>query len=898
MTLLPGTHLGPYNIIGTLGAGGMGEVYRAHDRTLGRDVAIKILPGQWLADAERRSRFEREARVLASLNHPHIGAIYGLEESGDSRALVLELIEGPTLADYIHTARVGRPGLPVQDALAIAQQIADALDAAHERGIVHRDLKPGNVLLQGASRTDSSHTGHVTAKVVDFGLAKTAADDGLPDISQSPTMTGVATKQGMLLGTAAYMSPEQARGRAVDKRADIWAFGCVLYEMLAGRSPFTRDTVADTFAAIVEREPEWAGLPSDTPSHVRELIARCLEKDPRRRLRDIGDARLDLDRAGTVPATTPAAVQPSRRRLAGIAALTAVIVAGIIAATWMLARQPTPAGTMRLSVVAPQGTRFTQRDITEHPQFALSPDGTRIAVMASAPGARPQIWVRSLESGIAQPVAGTDDASGPFWSPDGQSLGYFARGRLWTVSLGGAAPQSLAELATDVATGAWSPDGVILFPSGNGGALLRVPAGGGTVAPATTLDEAQGETAHRWPQFLPGGRRFIYLVGATRPAIGGVYVGSLDAPTRTRILTSATSATYVEPGYLLFEQNGTLTRQKFDAAAGVLTGEPEPLADRILGLRGPSYLPLSAARNGTIAYWNAPLTPTELLWFDRTGRPLGKVGADNVRYDNPVLSPDGSTLLVTLRDNPNINNLMRFDLSSGAGSRLTFIGGVARFAVWAPDSREIAYSVNIDGLPQLFRRDASGAGEEAIIKGVGSHYAMFPDDWSRHGRILVVVAGRTGFDVWSLDVAAGKAEPYLASRNNEVQARLSPDGRWVAYTSDESGVWETYVQGFGQTRGKWLISSGGGSQPMWRSDGRELFFIGADGRLLAVPVTTSGTFAHGVASPLFKTSTPQILAPFRTGYAVSPDGQRFLITSLRLNAEPSAITVVLNSTAK
>jgi Tol biopolymer transport system component len=322
------------------------------------------------------------------------------------------------------------------------------------------------------------------------------------------------------------------------------------------------------------------------------------------------------------------------------------------------------------------------------------------------------------------------------------------------------------------------------------------------------------------------------------------------------------------------------------------------MADRILGLRGPSYLPLSAASDGTLAYWHAPLTPSELLWFDRTGRPIGRVGADNVRYDNPVLSPDGASLLVTLRESPNVNNLWRFDLASGAGSRLTFTGGVARFATWAPDGREIIYTVNVDGVPQLFLRDARGGGEETIVKGMGAYYAMFPDDWSRHGQILVVVTARTGFDVWSLDIASGKASPYLTSPSNEAQPRMSPDGRWVAYASDETGAWETYVQGFGQARGKWQISNGGGSQPMWRGDGRELFFLGADGRLFAVPITGSAAFEPGVARPLFQTRVPQNLAPFRSAYAVSPDGQRFLVASLRPNAEPSAITVVLNSTAR
>ncbi len=891
-SLLTGRRIGVYEVLAPLGAGGMGEVYRARDTRLGREVAIKILPRAFTSDPDRLARFEREARILAALNHPHIGAIHGVEDGEGIHALVLELVEGETLADRIaarsnvgRVPRSGPAGVHVIEALDIARQIADALDAAHEKGIIHRDLKPANIKI----------TPEGVAKVLDFGLSKIAyGTDGAS--SQSPTITVGGTREGVILGTAAYMSPEQARGLSVDKRTDIWAFGCVLYEMLTGRPAFARDTVSDTLAAILEREPDWEALPAGTPPHVHRLLRRCLEKDPRKRTRDIGDARLDLGDAPAIAMPAPPAARPARaaRFWIGLAAGVAV---GAALASFAIRRPPPNVRPLRLSVVAPQGTTFTKRDITEHPQFALSPDGSRLAFIASAPGERSRVWVRSLESGAAQPVSGTEDASGPFWAPDGQNVAFFARGKLKKVSLNGAAPLDLADITFDILNGTWSPEGLILFPGGNGGPLFRVPSDGGPVTAATTLDASRGETAHRWPQFLPDGRRFIFLVNSATPANAGVYLGSIDSPSKTRIMASGSSAAYAAPGYLLFEQNGALTRQRFDARAGTLSGQPEALGDRILGLRGPSYLPLSVAGNGTLAYWSGSLTPSELLWFDRGGRPLGKVGAAT-RRDSPVLSPDGTKVLVSIRDNPNNNELWRFDLASGVSSRLTFTRGVARFAIWSPDSQHIAFSAADEDGPQLFQKAASGAGGETRIEGPGRHYALFPDDWSRDGRsILYVVAGRTAFDIWAVHVTERKAEPILETRANEVQPRLSPDGRWLAYTSDESGTWEVYVQGFKERRGKWLVSSAGGSQPLWRGDGKELFYAGLDGRLFAVTVSGDQTFEAGQPRPLFQTTLPPMLAPFRTGYAVSPDGQRFLLNSLHPNPEPPAITIVFNSDA-
>jgi Tol biopolymer transport system component len=690
------------------------------------------------------------------------------------------------------------------------------------------------------------------------------------------------------------MSPEQARGKVVDKRTDIWAFGCLLYEMLTGRSAFGGDTLSDTIARILERDIEWGALPPATPPAAKRLIARCLQKDPKRRLRDMGDARVELDERGAdgVVVQSPAISTSRRVAWAGAGALVAALIAG---GAWLALRQP-PATLrpVRLSVVAPQGTAFAMRDITEHPQFVLSPDGDRLALLAAAPGERQKIWIRSFATGVAQPLAGSDGANGLFWSPDGRSIGFQAQGKLRAMSLDGAAPRDLTDLSFDVSHGAWSSDGLILFTSGNGGSLVSVPASGGPVTQVTTLDAKRGETVHRWPQFLPDGR-FIYFVSSTVAENTGVYLGSLESRERTQLLKSAANAVFAEPGYLLFEQNGVLARQRFDVASGSLVGAVEPLGDPIVGLRGPSYVPLSAARNGTIASWNAPLTPSELMWVDRSGRVV-RVLASGTRYDSPTLSPDGTRVLVTVRNTANDNEMWLMDAADGSSSsRVTFTRGVARFGIWGPKGSEVVYSMGTEDGPQIFRKPASGAGDEVRIPGIARNYAVFPDDWSRDGRWLVyVVVSERGFDVWMVNTEQQKTTPLLTSAANEAQPRISPNGRWLAYASDETGTWEVYVRGFGEMQGKWQISRGGGTQPVWRGDGRELYYVDLRGGLNAVTIGGDSTLLASTPQLLFQTTLPNVLAPFRTAYAVAPDGQRFLINALRPNPQNSAITIILN----
>jgi len=875
MRLASGTRFGRYEIVAPLGAGGMGEVYRAHDSRLNRSVAIKILPVEVATDPEFRARFRREAEILAALKHPHICVLYDVADFDGVDCLVMELLEGETLAD-----RLRHGPLPFGEALRWAIEIVSGLEAAHRQGINHRDLKPGNIMI--------TPTG---AKLLDFGLAKPRRVIGAGAQPDALTVeAALVTGRGAILGTLGYMAPEQLEGHEADARSDIFALGAILYEMTTGKRAFEGESQASLIAAILTGEPAVAALDERrAPPLFKKIVLKCLATDAEKRwqsAQDLGDALRWVDQE-TPHADRGAAPRHTRSRFLWIGA-TAAIAVSIAIAALTLRRPPADLTPLRLSVVAPPGTTFTARDITGHPQFALSPDGNRLAFVAVRRGERPQLWVRSLASGAAQPVPGTEDASGPFWAPDSQSLAFFARSKLKRVSLGGAPPLDLADVFVDVTSGTWNPDGVILF-GGMGDGMFRVSAGGGPVTQATTLDPSRGETGSRWPQFLPDGRRFLFYLRSTTPQTSGVYVSAIDTDLKTQVLQSRASAVYAEPGHLLFEQSGSLTSQRFDARSGELSGRPIALGDQILGLFGPGYLPLSAARDGTLAYWNGRPPPTELQWVDRTGRLLGKIDT-SVRSDSLALSPDATRLLVTLRPNPNQNEIWQIDLSSGVASLFTLVPAVGRFGIWSPDGQSVVFSGA--GAP-LYQKPASGAGYETLVPGPARHYAIFPEDWSRDGRWLIYSAtAKTAWDVWVVDLTDDTARPILDTPSNEVQARLSPDGRWLAYTSDESGAWEVYVQPFPDGGGKWLVSTGGGSQPLWRGDGKELFYLAADGRLIAVSLGGGRTVEPKPIEPLFQTRVPPVLAPFRIGYAVSPDGQRFLLNNVVLDAEPSAITVV------
>jgi Tol biopolymer transport system component len=856
----------------------MGEVYRARDTKLDRHVAIKVLPESFSHDAERIARFQREAKTLASLNHPNIGGIHGLEEANGITALVLELVEGPTLADRI----AGGP-IPLDEALPIAKQIAEALEAAHEQGIIHRDLKPANIKV----RPDG------TVKVLDFGLAKLVAaeTDGAlqPDLSQSPTLAHRGTMAGMILGTAAYMSPEQARGKPVDKRTDIWAFGCVLYEMLTGRRTFAGDEVSDVLASLLTREPDLAALPATTPSSIRQLLRRCLQKDRNERLRDIGEARIatrdalakaDPEATGVA---VPGADRHGRERLAWIGVLSALTLA--LAASVLLIRRSPVASEMRVEITTPP--------TTEPRSLAISPDGRTIAFVATAEG-QSRLWLRSLESGSVRIVAGTDGAQFPFWSPDSRSVGFFAESKLKRVDVDGGSVQSLANAPLGRG-GTWNRDDVILFAS-LGRPIFRIPATGGEPVALSRLAQQGSDFS---PQFLPDGRRFLYYVRGS-PEVRGVYVGQLDAALDARrLLDSDTSALFAASGQLLFVRQGTLYAQGFDPIRLALTAGPFPVAERVASQVGVAALSVSAS--GPIIYRTGSTAEQQgqWVWFDRSGRKVGRASdamADGAAGNAPSMSLDGRSVALQASANGN-PDIWTLETGRGVFSRLTFDAADDVMPMWSPDGGRIVFSSNRTGVQQLYQKSVTGAGAEGLLISTAQH--VFANDWSLDGRFLLYQSAnqRTGTDLWALPMNGdGKPFAVVQTNFNEEQAQFSPDSKWIAYQSNETGRFEIYVQPFPGPGGKSLISTNGGGQVRWRRDGKELYYVALDGRLMAIPVRpTSSDHAVDAGTPVPLFATPMSGAPDeRQQYVVSSDGQRFLMKTVTEAAGTSPITVILN----
>ena len=888
MALSAGDSLGPYEILSALGAGGMGEVYRARDRKLSRDVALKILPSHVSADPDRIARFEREARVLASLNHSNIGHIYGLEDSTSVRALVLELIEGPTLDD-----RIARGPMRLDEALAIAWQIADAIAAAHALGVVHRDLKPANVKV----RPDG------TVKVLDFGLAKALEPvdpENAAATATAPLASPGDTVRGDIIGTAAYMSPEQARGEPLDTRTDIWAFGVVLYEMLTGQRLFARRTSTDSLAAVLHVEPDI----NRVPAPVRPLIEACLQKDPKRRLRDIGDARLlvrDADGSSTV-------ASPIRRAwLPWVAAAAfATIAAVAVWSPWR--RDPPEAPAVRFQIVPPG-------ELPTSGASAISPDGRYLAYLLTGSDGVLRVWVRDLQTLEDRPLQGTEirqAAPPPFWSPDSRFIAYDAGGALMKVEVAGGLPLKICDLALPAIGGSWNRDGVILIGNVVRG-IQRVSEGGGTPADVTVPDRTHGQQSHLTPVFLPDGRHFFYLrASRTDPAQAGIFLGSLEAaPDRqdsTRLLATTTSAAYARAadggvGHLLFLRDGKLMAQAFDERQLALSGDPVLVAEGVH-----SYLDtatLSVSDTGVLAYQPASVQ-SQLTWFDRDGKPIGR-HQERGLFSGIVLSPDGGRALA-VRINPQATSstaLWVLDFASRPSTRVS--GGAAgSSAVWSPDGRRIVFSSNVGGFETtLMQRSISPdlGPEEALFQPGGNRVS--PTSWSRDGTRLmyVVVDPRTNSDLWVLSMdGAPKATPFLISEAVESQAQFAPaaDGppRWVAFTTNESGRDEVQIRTFPDAGSPQVVSRGGGHSPKWRGDGKELFYIAADGMVTAVPVTRPGE-PPGPPMALFR-SPAGSARPDATGrrsamsWDVSPDGQRFLFAAPSGAGSSSAFTVVLN----
>ena len=836
----------------------MGEVYRATDSNLKRSVAIKVLPASVAGDAERLARFQREAEVLAALNHPNIAAIYGLEKASDVTALVMELVEGDDLSQ-----RIGRGAIPIDEALAIARQIAEALEAAHEQGIVHRDLKPANIKV----RADG------TVKVLDFGLAK-AMDpvSSTGEAMNSPTITSPAmTMRGVILGTAAYMAPEQAKGRVVDRRADIWAFGCVLYEMLTGRQAFEGEDTTEILGAIVKTEADWTRLPSSTPASIRTLLKRCLTKDPRRRLQHIGDARIEVVDAASGDGDVPIAAtqRPVSSRLAwSVAALFALIAAGAIA----MALRPHPAPMeARLEIATPQ---------TFAPgSFAISPDGRSIVFVAQKDSAG-VLWLRTMDAASARPLPGTENANLPFWSPDSRSIGFGAGGQLKRIDVAGGLPQVIAP-APIFRGGAWNKKGDIVFTPSNVSGLFRVAATGGEPSPVTALD---GAASHRWPVFLPDDDHFLYTEQSASPA--AVFVGSLSAATRTRLLGSEIAIAFAAPGFVFFVDQGALYAQRFDTRSLALVG------DRFVAIRQETFAVggvAAAVDAGTFAYRLIDTAgQTRLTWRDRTGKrlePLFDVGGAE-----PDLSPDGKRAALSSN-----GDLWLVDLARALPTRFTTAPGTDLWATWSPDGSQVAYG----RAPHIYLKSLTGS-ESTLLE--NTQPQKYPASWSRDGRFLLyrTMSGGLG-DVWALPMTGErKPFPVIESPFDETRPQFSPDAQWVSFESNESKRNEVYVRPFNRPGATIQISVGGGSEARWNPKGREIFYIGSGARMMSVELRPSadGTSLDASAPrDLFQT---QILrggtqaTNFKIQYAVAGDGERFLISEQFIENATSPLVVVLN----
>ena len=870
--VLPGTFLGAYRIEEWLGEGGMGEVYRARDTTLARDVAIKILPAVFAADESRLARFEREARLLAALNHPRIAAIHGVENADGVHALVLELVEGPTLADRL---RYGR--LAIEEALSIAKQIGEALAAAHEKGIVHRDLKPANVKV----------TREAGVKLLDFGLAKAVA----PEAETSPPIDISTSHDGLLVGTAPYMSPEQARGKPVDTRTDIWAFGCVLYEMLTGRRAFAGETPSDTIAAILEREPDFSALPAATPAPIDLLVRRCLKRDLSERLHDISDARLAID---------DAAVLRSSRRRSRAALTVGAIAAGVLGAfllgtraagiLWTSSSTAAVDRPIRFNVGAPAGTKL---DGT----LALSPDGRSLVFPVEDSAGKYRLWIRRLDVPAATPLEGTDDGGEPFWSPDSRHVGFFAEGKLKKIDITGGPPVTLCA-ATNPRGGAWSRDGVIVFAPDSRSPLLQVSAMGGAVTPATRLDPGVQAGSHRYPHFLPDGRHFLYLAWNGNVDRQGIFAGSLGSFESVRVLKNSSSVAYVAPGYLLFARENSLLAQPFDLRRLRTTGDFQVLVENV-GTHVSAYASFSVSDQGSLAY-QAYNSHSRFAWFDRKGVEAGSLG-EPARQGDMMISPDGTQVLASRaveRGDVGEVDIWRFDTIGGTSERMTTSPSVDVVPVWSPDGKEFVFRSSRNGAGDIYRRSIGLRQERLLLKDMAR---KDPTDWSSDGRFLLYnrYDGRDPqrvAQIWVLPLGGDQSpSPYQPDSFGNWGGRFSPDGRAIAFVSDESGRWEVYVRPFPAVGDARLVSTGGGNQPAWRRDGRELFYVTQDGMLMSVPVSHRGAdWTFGTPTALFATHAhPGML---RNSYDVSADGQKFLINRALEDPATVPITVELNWT--
>ena len=892
MSLAPGTRLGHFEILSTLGAGGMGQVYRARDPKLDRDVALKILPDSFANDPDRLARFEREAKTLAALNHPNIASVYGFEETagpGSTRvcALVMELVPGEDLS--VHIAR--GPIAPA-DAVPMARQIAEALETAHEQNIIHRDLKPANIKV----RDDG------TVKVLDFGLAKALAPEGsgaAAEAMNSPTLTNRATQMGVILGTAAYMSPEQAKGKPVDRRADIWAFGVVLYEMLTGRRAFDGEDVSTTLAAVLMKDPEWASLPPGTPKYLDTLIRRCLERDPRKRLRDIGEARILLSDpqalSGAPASSAPAAIAPApSSRLPWLVAAGAIAATVVFAVLWAGTRTAGPSATDRVvaSIAIPANSSLGG-------DFALSPDGRRLVmVLYDDTTGDGKLALRSLDDGAVKPLAHTEEGEMPFWSPDGTHLAFFADGKLKIIDMQGGPAQVVCDAPTPRG-GAWGEGDTIVFAGSFRTPLEKVAAKPGSKASQLSkLDESRKEKSHRFPVFLPGGK---YVVFVAQTGEGGVKddsstIEAIELATGARTsIVRANSSPLFAPGYLFFWRDGALRAQAFDAATLKVSGDVMAVAEGV-AFDSNERAAASVSASGALAYqaaWGTGLS--DLLVVDRTGRTIKTIAAAARIEGGIAVSHDGTRLAaaVTVPGARDID-IWIYDLARGTSSPLTFDEGGEFVPIWSADDKQLVYDNDRKNDGIVYRRFTDGRADADLVAANASGFS--PLGWSHDLQWLVLYTqtDATGGDLVQYDIKTKQTTPLVATPFIEDNAALSSDDRWLAYTSTETGRPEIYVRSLTGDPNRRRISGGAGTNPAWRRDGRELYFVTARGQLMAVAMDPASAAGQAQPKELFR-------ADFNFGLGASfsplPNGQQFVINVAKDRATPM-LTLVTNWRAK
>jgi eukaryotic-like serine/threonine-protein kinase len=887
VTLSPGTRLGVFEITALIGVGGMGEVYRARDVRLGRDVAIKVLPADVAEDPQRLQRFEQEARAAAALNHPNILAVHDIGQhpsTGSGQAspyIVSELLQGETLRQRLEDG-----GVPVRRAIEYAIQIARGLAAAHDKGIVHRDLKPENIFITTDDRV----------KILDFGLAKlTRPQPAVAGASSIPT-TPPDTVPGVVLGTIGYMSPEQVRGLEADHRSDIFAFGAILYEMLSGRRAFAGITAIDAMTAITREDPPNLAVGGrHLPPALDRIVNRCLEKNPGARFKTADDLAFALEtlsvHSDTAPAASPVPHRSGGRRFAWLGAGATALIGGLALVAALVLRNESPDPIVwKLDVVTPP---------TSDPlSFALSPDGRQLAYVAAN-----RLWLRPLDQAVAQPLAGTEGASFPFWAPDGRAIAFFGEGKLKRTDLTGGRPQVLADAANGRG-GTWNADGVILFASITPFPLMRVTATGGVPAPLTQF--APGQLTHRWPQFLPDGRRFLFFAISARPETRGVYVGSLDGGEPRRVIDAEMAAFFAPPASLLTVRQSALVAWPFDAVSGTISGEPIQVAPGV-GSDTAMYRSAVAASSGGVLAFRAGAATLrrQLVWIDRSGKVLGTLGPpDEFGVSSPEIAPDGRRIAVFRTTQEQNNDTWLLDVDRGVPTRFTFDPGLDSMPLWSPDGLRVVFrSTRNNGVYDLFEKPTSGVGDEQPL--FVSADNKTPLDWSTDGRVLLFAAQdqKNQSDLWALPLAGErKPFPVVQTAFDETAGQISPAGPFVAYQSNESGRSEIYVRTFPESGGKWLVSAAGGSQPRWRRDGKELFYVAADGQLMAVPISVGANpqaLQAGAPVPLFATRLASGGNIFTAGYAAKPqyavatDG-RFLMNVSVEEASGSPITVILN----